>query len=77
MAKQERNVVTYGLSGKVGDLLVFRQVKGQTIVSKAPKVSTKLSEKQEAHRERFRQAVIYAQAATVEPGSKEVYDAIP
>jgi hypothetical protein len=36
MAKQKGNVVTYGLSGKIGDLLVFRQKDDQTIVSKIP-----------------------------------------
>ena len=36
MAKQTNNVVTHGLSGKVGDLLVFRQRAGKTVVGKAP-----------------------------------------
>jgi hypothetical protein len=36
MAKQSGNVVTFGLSGKVGDLLIFRQVDGKTVVSKVP-----------------------------------------
>jgi hypothetical protein len=44
MAKQERNVVTYGLSGKIGDLLVFRQRDGKTIVSKVPQMSKAPSE---------------------------------
>jgi hypothetical protein len=33
MAKQRGNVVTHGLSGKIGGLLVFRQRAGQTIES--------------------------------------------
>ena len=36
MAKQSNNVVTHGLSGKVGDLLVFSQRAGKTVVGKAP-----------------------------------------
>ena len=36
MAKSENNVLTHGMSGKIGDLLVFRNVNGKTIVSKAP-----------------------------------------
>jgi hypothetical protein len=77
MAKQTRNVVTYGLSGKVGELLVFRQVKGKTVVSSAPQQSKKVSEKQQSHRGRFRQAVIYAKAATTgQSGSKALYDAL-
>jgi hypothetical protein len=34
MAKQTNNVVIHRLNGKVGDLLVFRQRAGQTVVSK-------------------------------------------
>jgi hypothetical protein len=32
MAKQTGNVVTHGLSGKIGDLLVFRRKDGKTIL---------------------------------------------
>jgi hypothetical protein len=33
MAKSQNNVITHGLSGKIGDLLVFSQRGGKTIVS--------------------------------------------
>jgi hypothetical protein len=75
MAKQKGNVVTYGLSGKIGDLLVFRQVNGQTIVSKMPEQSKTLSEKQIAHRKRFQQAVFYSQKALDAPETGELYKA--
>ena len=35
MAKQSNNVVTHGMSGKIGDLLVFRQVGGKTVIANA------------------------------------------
>jgi hypothetical protein len=73
MAKQERNVVTYGLSGKIGDLLIFRQRDGKTIVSKIPAHSGVVSEKQAAQRRRFQQAVIYAKAAVASPETEELY----
>jgi hypothetical protein len=73
MAKQKGNVVTHGLSGKIGDLLVFRQVDGKTIVSKMPEQSKEVSEKQKAHRRRFQQAVIYAQAVTATDEGKAFY----
>jgi len=38
MAKSRNNVITHGLSGLIGDLLVFRQKGGKTIVSDRPKV---------------------------------------
>jgi hypothetical protein len=38
MATSKNNVVTFGLSGKIGDMLVFRQMGGRTIVSSAPDI---------------------------------------
>jgi hypothetical protein len=76
MAKQKSNVVTHGLSGKVGDLLVFRQKDGQTIVSKIPEQPKTVSEKQKAQRQRFRKAVIYARSAIVAPETKDIYDTV-
>jgi hypothetical protein len=46
MAKQSGNVVTCGLSRKAGDLLIFRQVDGKTVVSKVPEQPKTASEKQ-------------------------------
>ncbi|MDR2563797.1 MAG: hypothetical protein LBC98_07625 [Prevotellaceae bacterium] len=76
MAISRNNVITFGLSGKVGDILVFRQKDGQTIVAKAPRQSGKLSEKQKEHRKRFQQAVIYAKAATESSETAELYKAV-
>jgi hypothetical protein len=73
MAKQKNNVVTHGLSGKVGDLLVFRQVDGKTVVSKIPEQPKKLSEKQKANQTRFQQATIYAKMAIEAPGTRNLY----
>ena len=75
MAKSKGNVVTYGLSGKIGDLLVFRQLRGQTIVSKMPVTGAKPTEKQAAQRKRFQQAVLYAKAAIEAPETGEHYKA--
>jgi hypothetical protein len=66
MAKSKNNVLTYGLSGKIGDLLVFRQRDGITIVSKMPEQQKTVSAKQKANRERFQQAAIYAKIAVEE-----------
>jgi signal peptidase I len=73
MAKSTNNVLTYGLSGKVGDLLVFRQVDGKTIVSKVPEQPKTVSEKQKEHRKRFQQAIIYAKAAVEAPETGAQY----
>jgi hypothetical protein len=73
MAKQKGNVVTHGLSGKIGDLLVFRQRDGKTIVSKMPEQSKTVSEKQREQRKRFQQAVIYAKSAFASPETAALY----
>jgi hypothetical protein len=75
MATSKKNVVTFGLSGKIGDMLVFRQMGGKTIVSSVPEKSQVASEKQLAQRKRFQQAIIYAQIATADPETKGLYDA--
>lgn len=75
MAKSKNNVITHGLSGKIGDLLIFRQVHGQTVVSKVAEPPTTTSEKQAAHRKRFQQAVLYAKAAVESPETGKLYKA--
>jgi hypothetical protein len=73
MAKSTNNVVTHGLRGKVGDILVFRYVNGDTIVSKVPEKRKTTSEAQIEHNKRFQQASIYAKLATATPETKELY----
>ena len=75
MAKQRKNVVTHGLSGKVGDLLIFRRTSTGTVVAKTPVVSDKVSDAQKAHRRKFQRAVIYGQAALVDLALREGYEA--
>ncbi len=75
MAKQTNNVVTHGLSGKIGDLLIFRQWNGKTIVSSVPRQPKTVSDKQKQQRERFQNAVLYAQSAVAAEGLKEQYAA--
>jgi hypothetical protein len=73
MAKSKNNVVTFGLSGKVGDLLIFRQVDGKTIVSKISERTKQASEKQLAQQRRFKEGIIYAKTATVDPETADIY----
>jgi hypothetical protein len=58
MANSKGNVITFGLNGEIGDILVFRQRDGQTIVAKLAEQSKKVSEKQEAHRRLFQRATV-------------------
>jgi hypothetical protein len=73
MAKVKYNVVTHGMSGKVGDLLQFSQRFGKTIIGKIAARSNKASNAQELVREKFRQAAAYAKSVLEDPGLKDVY----
>jgi hypothetical protein len=74
MAKSVNNVVTHGMSGKVGDLLVFRQRAGQTIVAKAPPKRTSSTELQKEQQRKFQRAVLYAKSAIADPVTAEAYN---
>lgn len=75
MAESKNNIVTHGLSGKVGDLLVFSQRNGKTIVSKVPKERTgELSDKQEVQKLKFQRAVLYAKTVMNDPDKKQMYE---
>ena len=64
----------HGMSGKLGNLLVFKQWYGRTIAAKRPrKFSGIVSANQLAIRDRFQQANAYAQAAITDPTTKEAY----
>jgi hypothetical protein len=80
MAKQKGNVVTHGLRGKVGDLLIFRQVDGETIVSKIPESSKTVSEGQKRQRKNFQKAIFYAKSVfegdKIEVSASDVQDNI-
>ncbi len=67
MARVKTNVIVEGLSGKLGDQLVFRHLRdGQTIVCVKPDFSGRvLSKDQKAHHERFRAAAAYARGAAL------------
>ena len=76
MAESKNNIITHGLSGKVGDLIVFSQRNGKTIVSKAPKDKTgEDSQKQKDQQQKFQRAVLYAKAVLNDPEQKELYEA--
>lgn len=68
MAISEQNVITYGLKGKVGDLLVFRKQNGKTVVSKMPaKSSVPPTQLQKDVNTRFRLASKFAKQALLDP----------
>jgi hypothetical protein len=75
MAKSGNNVVTHGLSGQIGGILVFKTVKGKTIVSASPRKSNRLpSEKQQEQQKLFQEAVIYGKTVMVTPELRAKYE---
>ncbi|GGH77942.1 hypothetical protein HNQ91_003993 [Filimonas zeae] len=75
MAESKNNIVTFGLSGLVGDLLVFTKRAGKTIVSRKPdKSSVPPTPLQISVRERFREAVQYAKSILSIPAAKAMYE---
>jgi len=76
MAESKNNVITHGLAGLVGDLIVFRNRGGKTFVSSKPKERTgEPSEAQKQHHRRFQEATIYAKGAISDPAVKADYEA--
>jgi hypothetical protein len=66
MAKVIDNIFVRGLSGKLGDQVVFRRLRdGRTIVCNKPDFSNrKLSKDQKNHHKRFQAASAYAKSAS-------------
>jgi hypothetical protein len=75
MAKQKRNVVTHGLSGKVGGMLVFRQTAGGTVVQSPPRTSGNVTEVQRAHQRKFQRAILYSTGMVSDPKMEAAYAA--
>jgi hypothetical protein len=66
-------VFTRGLRGKLGNLLVFKQVGNQTIVSAAPAAPKVWSKAQQITRQRFKAASMYAKAQLCDEAFKTAY----
>jgi len=76
MAKiREGSLVADQLRGMVGEELVFRRRKGETLVSARPewKEGHEPSPAQQAQRTRFRQGALYAQKALADAAAKAAY----
>ena len=71
----KKNIVTEGLSGMLGNSIVFRQRGGKTIVAVRPKTSEQEpTEGQKQQQNKFREANRYATQATQDPTLKAAYE---
>ena len=76
MAKVGDNIVTTGLSGKLGNLIVFRNHGGKTVVSTvSQKKRGEPSEAQEKQRLKFQEAILYGQSVIADKATKDSYQA--
>lgn len=67
MGKVKENLLTKGFSGRIGDEIVFRQVKNRTLFAKRPRRSTIVSPNQLPQRELFSKAVVFAKTMLLDP----------
>ena len=74
MATSAKNIVLHGVSGKLGDQIVFRQRAGTTILAQAPGAREgEPSEAQKQQQHKFQQAVVYGKAEMADPVEKAEY----
>lgn len=73
MAIIRDNIVTEGMSGMFGDMLVFKNVRGKTIVCKRPSRPRRQSVRQQENRNKFREASSWAKAVLLNPEKKAYY----
>jgi hypothetical protein len=74
MARMKNNAIINGLSGQVGKQLVFKKYGNKTIVTKYPDMGgIKASQLQEVKRNKFKEAVAYAQSILRDKTKKAAY----
>jgi hypothetical protein len=73
MAFVNTNPLVNGLSGMLGNTLVFKNYYGKTIVASRPRSPKKQSESQKANRSKFRDATLWARAELRDPARKTYY----
>jgi hypothetical protein len=75
MAKVSDNMITTGLRGKLGRLFVFRIIRGETFVGRAPRKPDKRKETelQRGTRNTFRDASRWAKTVVLDPEKKKHY----
>jgi hypothetical protein len=73
MATLRSNPIINGFSRRLGNHIVFRNLRGKTIVAQRPAPAKKQSEQQKANRSKFREATEWARQILTDPRRKEYY----
>jgi signal peptidase I len=77
MPKINNNPIMKGVSGMLGDVVVYRQFRGTTVMSNRPKKPKVLTPHQQAIKSRFLLAVAYAKEQIADPILKAKYQPGP
>jgi hypothetical protein len=73
MAKISNNPILKGLSGMLGDVVVYRETRGKMIMSNRPRKPSQPTEHQKNFKAKFLQAVQYAKGQMLDPVAKAEY----
>ena len=76
MALVKNNDLTEGMSGRIGNKIVFRVIKRRTVAPRRPLQPNTITVRQQAHRERFQRAALYAKTKMLDPVAKAEYQAM-
>jgi len=74
MSKINNNPIMKGLSGMLGDVVVFREQRGQTVMANKPKKREQLTAHQQTAMLKFKRATQYAKGQVADPVSKAEYE---
>lgn len=73
MAYVNDNLLLQGLSGMFGRSIVFKSMRGKTLISPRPAPPSRQSEQQKANRSKFREATAWAKEAMLDAERKAYY----
>lgn len=76
MAESINNYVMYGMSGKLGKLLIFRQRGGRTFAMAVPNRSNVFTEEQLEIQSKFKAAASWARGALLNAENRKFYNSI-
>lgn len=76
MAQSKNNYVMFGMSGKLGKLLVFRQRGGKTFAMAVPNRSAAFTEEQLEVQSKFKEAATWARGILLNPENRKYYNSL-
>ena len=76
MAESKNNYIMYGMSGKLGKLLIFRQRGGKTFATAIPNRSNVFTEEQKEIQSKFKEAASWARSILRNAENRKFYSAL-